>query len=236
MKGLIFNLLIFSWLKSFSQEVNQSLESNVLVRYDKHANYNSRYNNNAYVNHITLNGINFGAYINYRTLLSHELFALLGVGYYQLRVDHISQSTPWGTTSSARSINYPDPSSRILYSTSNYYYNNFQINVGLDKELQLKKQILFIGCEYLYYYTVSQNYSLQNQVNWKTKFSRTLGYGIALTISVKKHSSSFYFDPKLIVSIFQNLKTDPVFLEEGKNIQKWINGIGIGLVIGKTLK
>ena len=52
-----------------------------------------------------------------------------------------------------------------------------------------------------------------------------------------KEFKTFYLRPAFIIPIYQNLKVDKEFLENPKmNINKWFNGFGLSIKIGKYLK
>lgn len=238
MKAFLTIALLSLAKASIGQIPKNSIEFSIFGRYDKHAEYDSRYSNRTYINHTILKGMSHGDYILYKRRGIKDLFLRLGLGFYRLSVNNIRQTTPWRTIATARNINYNDGSTRLLYSTTNYYYNTLQLSAGLEKEYRLKKNFnLTAGSDYLYYYTFSQRYNLPDfGKEYKTHNNRTLGYGIIAQLGLVKYFRDIYVSPKIIIPVFQSIKTDPVFLEGSQNLNKWFNGIGLSFTIGKFLK
>lgn len=225
-------------LKELNRQIpKNSIEFSIFGRYDKHAEYDSRYANRAQVNRTTLSGFSYGESVTYKRKYKENIFIRLGLGYYKLSINHIKQSTPFGGTATSRNINYDDNSTRLLYSTPYYHYNTLQLYAGLEKEYFLKNNWnLTAGFDLLYYYTFSQRYNLNhinNQPDYRTNNNRSLGKGIVVQIGLIRKFSTLYITPKINIPVYQSLKTDPVFLEESENMTKWFNGIGLSLTIGK---
>ncbi len=98
---------------------------------------------------------------------------------------------------------------------------------------------MITGADYLYYYTFSQKYLIptyQGNTYYQTNNNGSLGNGITVQSGFIKQMEKFYISPKIIVPVYQTLRTDRVFLEDTKKFAKWFNGIGISVTIGKSFK
>jgi hypothetical protein len=218
----------------------KSIEISFIGRYDGHANYVSNFAGRVYNDTNKLYGYSYGVNGIFRRQISKTYSFYIGVGFYQLRVDKIRGPIPFNIpgTRTARNINYDDGMTNLLYSTSQYHYNNLAITIGFDKEFLVKRNFKFdIAGEIIGYKTLSQKYRLMNGSKYyMTHNNKPLEIGININPGVVKEYKRFYLRPSLIIPIYQNLKGDRVFYEDQKmNITKWFNGIGLSLKIGKHL-
>jgi hypothetical protein len=188
-----------------------------------------------------LYGFSYGINGIVRKNISKSNFFYLGIGYYQLRIDKIRGPIPFNIpgTRTVRNISYRDPEGTdLLYSTSQYHYNDIAFTLGLDKELKLKKDFKFdIAAEVIGYRTFSQKYRLMNDSKYyTTNNNKPLEFGININAGIVKEYEGFYLRPSIIIPIYQNLKGDKVFYEDPKmNISKWFNGFGLSLKVGKYI-
>lgn len=225
---------------SFGQ-TKTSIEVSLLGRYDKHADYVSNFAGRVYNDTNRLYGFSYGINGIVRKSISKSNFLYFGIGYYQLRIDKIRGPIPFNIpgTRTGRNINYRDPEgTALLYSTSQYHYNDIAFTVGLDKELQLKKDFkLDIAAEAIGYKTFSQKYRLMNGSKYYTTHNnKPLAFGININAGIVREYRNFYLKPSIIIPIYQNLKGDKVFYEDPKmNISKWFNGFGVSLKVGKRI-
>lgn len=234
---LSLSILFFA---AASGQSKKSIEFALIGRYDKHADYVSNFAGRAYNDTNKLYGTSYGANITYRQKITENVSASLGVGYYRLRVDKIKGSMPFNMpgTRTARSIDYDDGTTNLLYSTSKYHYNNLAVTLGLNKTIPLKERLsLDIGAEGIAYYSLSQRYRLFDGPNhYSTNNTKPLEFGANATLGILKEYKKFYISPALLVPIYQNLKGDKVFYEDrNMSISKWFNGIGLTLRIGKYI-
>jgi hypothetical protein len=232
-------LAIFICLTSTAQ-TNKSLEFSFIGRYDRHANYVSNFAGRVYNDTNKLYGYSYGVNGIFRRQISKTYSVYIGIGYYQLRVDKIRGPIPFNIpgTRTARNIDYDDGMTNLLYSTSQYHYNNLAITIGFDKEFLLKSNFRFdIAGEVIGYKTLSQKYRLMNGSKYhRTHNNKPMEFGININPGVTKEYRRFYLRPSLIIPIYQNLKGDKVFYEaHNMDISKWFNGIGLSLKIGKHL-
>jgi hypothetical protein len=235
--SLLFILFICS--TSFGQ-TKKSLEISFIGRYDRHANYVSNFAGRVYNDTNRLYGTSYGANGIFRRQITKTYSVYMGIGFYQLRVDKIRGPIPFNilATRTARNIDYDDGMTNLLYSTSQYHYNNVAITIGFDKEFLQKRTLRFdIAGEIIGYKTLAQKYRLMNGSKYYiTHNNKPLELGININPGVIKEYTKFYLRPSLIIPIYQNLKGDKVFYEDGNmNISKWFNGIGLSLKIGKHL-
>lgn len=224
---------------SFGQ-TRKSIEISFIGRYDKHAAYVSSFAGRVYNDTNRLYGFSYGINSIFRRKISKSNSVYFGIGYYQLRVAKVRGPIPFNIpgTRTARNIDYDDGMTNLLYSTSQYHYNNLAITFGLDKEFLLKRNFKFnIAAEVIGYKTLSEKYRLMNGSKYYvTHNNKPLEFGININAGVIKEYRNFYLSPSAIIPIFQNLKGDKVFYEDPKmNISKWLNGIGLSLKIGKYL-
>lgn len=231
--------IIFICSTSFGQ-TKKSLEISFIGRYDIHANYVSNFAGRVYNDTNRLYGTSYGVNGIFRRQITKTYSVYIGLGFYQLRVDKIRGPIPFNIpgTRTARNIDYDDGMTNLLYSTSQYHYNNLAITIGFDKEFLLKRNFRFdIAGEVIGYKTLSQKYRLMNGSKYYiTHNNKPLELGININPGVIKEYRKFYLKPSLIIPIYQNLKGDKVFYEnENMNISKWFNGIGLSLKIGKHL-
>lgn len=238
-KSALLSLILLICNSSFGQS-KKGIEISFIGRYDRHANYVSNFAGRVYNDTIKLYGTNYGVNIIYREKIAKTISAYFGVGYYRLNIDKIKGSNRFvpSVPRSVRNIDYSDDSTRLLYSTSQYYYDNLSITIGLDRMLTIKKDLNFcIGAEVIIYKTFAQKYRLFKGSNYYiTHNSKPLELGINLNGGVIKEFRKFYLRPSFIIPVYQILKGDKVFYEDSKmNISKWFNGMGVSFVIGKYL-
>jgi hypothetical protein len=234
---LIIAVLICTF--SFGQTEN-SFELSVIGRYDKHGDYVSDFANRVYNDTNRIYGFSYGINGIFRQKILKSTFVYFGLGIYQLRIDKIRGPMPFNIpgTRTARNIDYNDEMTSLLYSTSQYHYNNLAITIGFDKEFPLSRNLKFdVAAEVIGYKSFSQKYRLMNGSKYYvTHNNKPLEFGINMNTGVTKEYKKFYLRPSLIIPIYQNLKGDKVFYEGQKmNISKWFNGMGLSLKIGKYL-
>lgn len=231
--------LLFAFLichTSFAQ-TNKSLEISFIGRQDRQ-DYISNFAGRVYNDTNRLYGISYGVNGIFRQQITKSYSFYIGMGFYQLRIDKIRGSMPFNIPGirTSRNINYSDSFTDLLYSTSQYHYNDLAITIGLDKELLIMGNIKFdIAGEVIGYKTLSQKYRIGfGSKYYITHNEKPLEVGINLNLGVIKEYRNFYLRPSLIIPVFQNLKGDKVFYEDkSMNIPKWFNGIGLSLKIGK---
>jgi hypothetical protein len=218
----------------------KSVEIDVLGRFDKHANYTTRYFNRSYTNDTELWGKSIGINVNYIHPIGRNLKLKSGLGYYKLSVDKIRQTTPFGYISKGRAINYPAPDGNTFgYGTSKYHYNCLDITGGITYINKFYRGWNYsINVDLIYLYTFSQAYNVSGDIKYRANHGRTLGWGInsGMGLIRKFSQDKYYINPRIIVPVFQNLKGDIMFGEtSGTKMQKWFNGMGFSLAFGLYL-
>jgi hypothetical protein len=241
MKKLTILLMTFTICSSSFGQPKTSIEISLVDRYDKHADYISNFAGRAYNDTNRLYGFSHGISGIFRKNITKSNCLYLGIGYYQLTIDKIRGPMPFNIpgTRTARNINYRDPGGTdLLYSTTQYRYNDIAFTLGFDKEIQLKNHFKFdIAAEAIGYKTFSQKYRIgYSSKYYITHNNKPLEFGININAGIVKEYRSFYLRPSIIIPIYQNLKGDKVFYEDPKmNIPKWFNGFGLSLKIGKYI-
>lgn len=235
----IISLLLMSTVRGQNKT---SIELDIIGRYDKHADYISRFGSRSYTDPTRLWGKSFGFHLNYVRPLDQHLYLKAGLGYYNLGIDKVRQSTPFaGVIAKARNINYTHPSGiQPLFSTNKYHYDNLSLTLGLAYQRPfLRKSDLIIGGDFYYLYSFSQLYHINyDHIKYRTNIGRTLGFGVNTYFGLlqKFNNTSYYLSPKLIIPVYQQLKGDQMFGEdESVKMEKWLNGIGVSFTIGKYL-
>jgi hypothetical protein len=219
----------------------KSIELDFIGRYDKHADYTTRFFDGSYTNDTKLWGKSFGVNFNYLHSIDKCVNLKAGIGYYNLRIDKIGQPTPFNTIAKGRSIGYQDPWGRLpSFATKKYHYNNLNLTVGVNYNKPVfKKMDFIIGGDLTYLYTFSQLYHITyDNIKYRTNNGKTLGFAVNsfLGVSHKFNKDKNYISPKLFIPIYQQLYGDKVFGEDNSvRMTKWLNGIGMSVSIGKYL-
>jgi hypothetical protein len=179
MKWLLTIGFIFLINSAIAQMSRNYVEISVLERYDKHAEYDTRFENRIRVDHTKLYGLSQGFNFTYKRKNKQGFYFKAGLGYYKLTVDKIRQPGFLNITFNSRNIDFvPRRADKVLYSTSYYYYNTLQSSVGLEKDFNLKRNLnLVVGAEYLHYYTFSQKYFIVDTY-YKPYNNGSLGNGV----------------------------------------------------------
>lgn len=227
-------LSLVTGLSYGQRPARQALEATVLTRWDKHADYTTRFGNRTYAEGTQLAGLSYGIGLAYRFHPIKGLRTKIGLGYYQLRVDKVRQTTLWGIAT-ARSTTYDDGQTNLLYSAQKYHYNALQFSAGLESAVQLKPSLSIVtGIDINYYYTFTQSYKLNKNTTYRPTQSYPLGMGVNAQFGIQKQLGAIYLQPQVVLPIYQRLKGDEVFGEEKSlRISKWFNGIGVSFSFGK---
>lgn len=239
-KVLLIIVTLFLTTIGYGQKTT-SVELNLIGRYDKHADYTTRFGDRSYTNDTKLWGKSFGFNINFVRQVNKHFNAKIGIGYYNLGIDKIRQTTPFNIIATGRNINYRHPSGILpLFATNKYYYDNLNFILGLVYEKPITIKANFIaGGDFSYLYTFSQLYHITyDNIRYRTNNGRTLGFAANtyFGISQKFHADRYYISPKIIVPVYQQLGGDEAFLEnQSLKMTKWFNGVGLSFTVGKYL-
>lgn len=238
MRKLLLSFFCIASLWTYAQDKNgKSIEASLLARWDKHAHYTTRFGNRSYSEEVQLAGLSFGGNIAYRYQLGRNLYTRAALGIYRLRIDQVRNTSRFGTAT-VRNIDYQSPdSTKPLYSTGKYHYNNLSFSVGVQGVFPLKQNLQFTtGADLVYYYTFSQKYHMSWNKIYKPTHARTLGFGLNTQAGILKEFERFYIQPQIIIPVYQQLRGDKVFGEdESMAIPKWFNGVGALITVGKYL-
>jgi hypothetical protein len=218
----------------------KSFELDIIGRYDKQADYTTRYFGRSYTNDTRLWGKSYGFNFNFSQPIYKNLKFKIVIGYYRLGIDKIRQTTPFNTIATGRNLDYQHPSGiALLFATNKYWYNNLSINGGFSYGKKLSKTLDFAtGADFGYLYTFSQVYNVRygGNIRYKTKNAKILGFGINsyTGVIIKSTHGKYYINPKIIIPVYQKLNGDEVFGENDKiNTSKWFNGVGVSVAVGK---
>src|SRR5687767_14407305 len=126
MPKLFFSLIAVTLTIIASGQNRIAIELSLLTRYDQHANYVSNFAGRVYNDTNKLYGTSYGINALYRQYITRSYSVYFGVDYYRLAIDKIRGPIPFGIpgTRTARNIDYEDSITNLLYSTSQYYYND----------------------------------------------------------------------------------------------------------------
>jgi hypothetical protein len=218
-----------------------SLELSIFSRYDKHADYTTRYGNRYYTNDVKLWGLSHGLQFSYLHPITEKLKASVGVGHYRLGIDKIRGTSPWSNNVTARNIDYTHPIGiDPMFNTDKYHYNSISLSAGVSYEQKLSSHVsLTLGGDYMALYTYSQSYRITYyNEKYKATNGRWLGSGVNASIGVlkKMKDGRHYVNPRIIIPIYQRLSGDKVFRESASiEMTKYFSGAGISISIGRYL-
>lgn len=234
-------LLLLFWgsFAQFGASQNQaSLELLHYSRYDKHADYTSRYGDRSYTNSVQLWGMSYGFSMSYVFPVNKWFKLKTGAAYHHLGIDKVRSSSPWSEDIPTRTIDYNHPTGiQPLFNTDQYHYNNLACSAGFSYESPLNDKLaLNFGADYSYYYTFSQRYRITyNNTALKTKNARPLGFVSSAYVGlIQKVQQSHYLNPGVLIPVYQQLRGDSVFREnDNVTMRKWFKGIGLFIAVGK---
>ena len=182
-KLLFLSFLLFICSVSFGQS-KRSIEISLIGRSDIHGNYVSNFAGRVYNDTNKISGFSYGVSGILRRKICKSYSLSFGIGYYQLRIDKIRGNIPFNIPGirTGRNIDYDDGMTNLLYSTTQYHYNNLAFTFALDKEFLIKKSFKFnIVAEVIGYKTVSQKYRLLSGSNfYKTTNNKPLEYAMEI--------------------------------------------------------
>jgi hypothetical protein len=182
---------------------------------------------------------------NYRKFLAKRVVGYIGIGYYQLNIHKIRGPLPFNIPGerTARNIRFDDGMTNLLYGTTKYRYNNVAASIGAGYVVPVSSNwSIEAGPELVTYYSFSQRYRLGDATMiapeyWRTRQRKEVEYGVNFNVGFYREYSGFYIRPALVVPVFQNLKGDAAFFEDGEmNISNWFPGIGLKVTVGKRMK
>lgn len=191
-------------------------------------------------NEVKINGTSWGINIAYKLSLTKHLYIKPGLGYYRFSFNNIRQvNSQFGTSNSRVIEDYHPPGGitpGLIFSTDKYFYNTISGNIGIEKYVDLKKDIQIIcGFAFSNFYAFNQNYHVTypspNGDNFKQTNNRYFGFSASINAGIQKKLKKFSFGPSLIIPIFDTWKKDDVFPQEenSKKRNKWFSGVGLGI-------
>jgi hypothetical protein len=241
MKKFFLFLLILSAASVVVGQNKASLEISLYTRYDKHADYTTRYGDRSFTDALKLWGANHGLQFHYWHPIIKGLKAGVGIGYSKLGINKVRATSPRSSNAPGRTIDYTFPSGiKPLVSTNKYYYNNLTLSAGLKYEQGISEKLfLTAAADFGYLYTFSQQYRIpwgSSSIKYKTTNSRLLGFSVNASLGVLKkvRNDRYYVNPSLILPLYQQLNGDEVFREnESVKMTKNLHGAGLSISVGK---
>jgi hypothetical protein len=237
-------IFLFSAFSLAAIGQNSSIELSFIMRYDKHADFTTRYGFRSFTDNIKLWGVSHGLQFNYLHPIVKGLKLSAGAAYYRLDIDKIecTASTKGAIPARGRTIDYTHPAGiEPLFSTDRYHYNNLALSVGISYERRLPdKTTLITGADYTYLHTFSQSYHMPGlrKKEYKTDDAKKLGFSANAYVGILKKNKSrkYYIAPKIIIPVYQQLAGNKVFFEdESVKMVKWMNGAGLSISMGRYL-
>jgi hypothetical protein len=229
---LVF-LHVLGFYTCFGQD--RSVGINFLARYDMHAEYKTNFGGRSYDDTYKLSGSSFGINAFYRKALKQKKYFTISGGYYKLGIDKIKKK---GATRKSRDLEYPD-ATKVLYHTKKYHYDNFSLGLALGKSFILaKKSDLVIAADLMAFSTFSQKYEMESSAPvapYRAHNHKPIELTFNLNIGIAKRiNDKYFYQPTLVLPVYQNLKGDRVFGEDcSMNVNKWFHGIGLSMSIGR---
>ncbi|MET0298209.1 MAG: hypothetical protein ABW036_00565 [Flavitalea sp.] len=211
----------------------------LVARYDKHADYTTRFGDRSYTDDISLWGISKGLQLKYFHPVTKNLSLSLGAGYHLLCIDKIRNTTPWSDNVSARTIDFTHPTGiEPGFNADKYRYNSVTWSFGLNyKQVISAKTHFNFGGDYTYMHMLSQKYHITyDDITYKTSRSMPLGFAVNANAGILRRfgKKDYYFNPKLQIAIYQQLNGDQAFRETPDlKMTKWFQGVGCSLGFGK---
>ncbi len=241
---LISSIFLFLVSICYCQKNSNQIELNTFIRFENYPKFSYNYAGRASSDFLKMKGKNSGINLGFNYCLNKDIFLKFGLGYFKQSFNTIENTNSiFGRTVSNRPINYVSPL-LISYSTDAYHYNNMNINLGIEKQFNIAKNLeLTTGINLGGYYNLSQYYHLtmnpfDNNLDFNKKEKRFSGFLSNISLGFYKRFGRYSIGPSLVLPIYDSWKKDPIFLEEnydgGKN--KWFNGIGIGITAKISLQ
>ncbi len=222
-------------------QTKRAFEFSFITRYDQHVkNHVTVKPGRDFNPATTLSGMSYGINIGYRHRLQKNYSLFLGLGYYELGIDKIRETTPSGSNPNvvySREIQNVDHT-KIVHYTDKYQYNNLALTIGLNKIIPVKSKLaLDFGAEAVAYYSISQRYHVgefHEPPSFLAHDAKPLMFGFNGTAGILKEYKKFYVRPALIIPIYQQMGGDERFQEaRSENISKWFSGLGATIRIGR---
>lgn len=216
--------------------IQHSIELFTYTRFDWYPEMSYSIGGRPSTDYLKMKGVCWGTIVNYKLTLFKQLSLISGIGYYRYSFTNIKKvNTQFGTAIS-RNINYPSPV-QISYHTDKYWYNAINLNIGVGKLFNLKKNFQITTALYANnYFAISQYYHLSynpiGSQKYRTKNKRYFGTSLLLSLEVSKQLKSSQIGFLIQVPTFDIWKTDAVFPSETNNEKrkKWFRGLSIGMV------
>lgn len=217
---------------SIGQKQLKKIEIKPFQRIDWYPEFSYNVGGRPSTDYLTMRGASFGIISNYKHSISSKLNIIAGIGFYNYSFNKLKNINSMFGTGSARVIDYPSPLDPI-YTTDRYFYQSLFLNVGTEKKIEFKNNMLFtLGVELQNFYTISQRYHLASRnINFKKEESRYFGSSILLSPTLIKRFKKIEIGPSILIPVYDSWKKDDVFPGENnsESRHKWLRGIGWGI-------
>jgi len=217
-----------------SQKSFSKIELKLFGRTDWYPEFSYNVGGRPSTDFLKIRGMSWGAVANFKYPLSKQIKVKAGVGFYNYSFNHLENRNTLFGNGTSREIDYPS-TINFNFTTDRYYYRSILLNIGIEKEFLVKRNlILAFGPELNSYYTVSQKYHLtSNGINYKRNENAFFGHSFLLNASLFKKTDKIEIGPSLIVPVFDIWKQDEVFPGEksADSRSRWLRGIGVGISI-----
>ena len=241
MKTIIAICFLLTGKIALAQKPIPQIEISPFIRIDKYPEFFYSINS-VTTNSVNIKGSSWGINANYKLLVSKNVYLKVGLGYYRYSFDKIHTVNSSFGEGNARVISFPS-STYNIFTSDKYWYNTASVNIGIEKQFQLKKQLQIVTSINLNnYYTYSQSYHInyENPGNpitnpYKGNDRKFFGLSGNISIGILKKYNKYNIGPTLILPVYDVWRTDKIFPEVQGTRSKWINGIGFGITFNYLL-
>ncbi|MCO5247832.1 MAG: hypothetical protein M9887_02625 [Chitinophagales bacterium] len=223
---------------NISKNLKHSIELHTYTRFDWYPEITYNINGRPSTDYLKMKGISWGTTVNYKITLFDKISLITGLGYYRHSFTKLNKLNTQFGEAKAREIDYPSLY-KVQFITDKYWYNTLNINIGIGKIFQLKKNFQIETALYANnYFMLSQYYHLtynpepDKSQKYRTKNKRYFGTSLLMSLEVTKQIKSSQIGLSIQVPAFDVWKTDAVFPSETNDAKrrKCFRGLSIGMV------
>ena len=212
---------------------NTKIEVNPYFRYDNYPQVSYQIDQLAKIDTLKMTGNSYGVNLNYVVPAFKNTIFKIGLGYYRYSFTKIRKTRiANGAYSNGREILYPSPTT-FLYLTDRYWYHTASVNLSLEKDIVLGKNInLQTGITVINYFTFSQYYHITSgDRDFKNDKFNYFGSSLTLSASLLKRFNKMQIGPSLVIPLIDVWKKDMLLPENYEKSTRWkyLNGFAIGL-------
>lgn len=226
--------ILFTSSCCFAQKRPNEIQLIPIIRYDWYPEITFNYGGRFSTDQLKMKGLSFGLNANYKYTLRKKINITAGLGFYKYsfsNLKRINSSSPSSGISKARPSEIPS-NNNFFYSTYSYYYTTLSFNIGIEKLVEINKNInFFYGIGFSQYLKLKSVYKTNfGGFVYKKKDLQLFAQTILANIGFEKKFRKINIGPHLLVPIFDSWHKDEVFLEpRNEKRNKWLKGIGLGI-------